>query len=83
MNFVSKDINYPNNRKTKFRFIGTLKKNYVLYCVVLYCIVLYCIVLYCIVLYCIVLETKIIFMLHLLNQMILQISFYHVCAKEF
>ena len=43
----------------------------VLYCIVLYCIVLYCIVLYCIVLHCIVSETKIMFMLYLLNQMIL------------
>ena len=47
----------------------------VLYCIVLYCIVLYCIVLYCIVLYCIALETKIMFMLYLLNQMILPFPF--------
>ena len=47
----------------------------VLYCIVLYCIVLYCIVLYCIVLYCIVLETKIMLMLYLFNQMILPFPF--------
>ena len=47
----------------------------VLYCIVLYCIVLYCIVLYRIVLHCIVLETKIMFMLYLVNQMILPFPF--------
>ena len=47
----------------------------VLYCIVLYCIVLYCIVLYCIVLYCTVLETKIMYMLYLLYQMIVPFLF--------
>ena len=47
----------------------------VLYCIVLYCIALHCIVLYCVALYCIVLETKIIFMLYLFNQIILPFPF--------
>ena len=60
----------------------------VLYCIVLYCIVLYyivlcCIVMYCIVMYCIVLETKIMFMLYLFDEMILPFHLFHFSSAMF